>query len=182
LGAIYGATTASDGDRFSGSWTNIDYRALTWDQLAATGRVVNGVSLTVESPIAVTFDHEEALAVRSVAGSYGGLSMASLVGSDGKLKAFSPATDVAVLSDSGAITVLFLRSGCATNGTLTPPASGKGVYSVEMKFQGSACLMGNGTTLQGVAWDIHATEGRTGIALVASDAAKNTTFVYYGVK
>jgi hypothetical protein len=80
----------------------------------------------------------------AVAGSYTGITLDGLTGET--LSPIIPTT----ISPSGTVT-LSPVNGCGASGTIRPRASGKGIFDVTLRFQGSACTLGDGTAVQGQA-------------------------------
>ncbi len=81
------------------------------------------------------------------------------------------------ISSLGAITSV--GNNCSADGTVTPRASGKNVFDVSVKFTGTNCALGNGTTATGNAY--YDTEIRQ-IVVLALNPAKTDGFIYIGTK
>ncbi|MGB7422117.1 MAG: hypothetical protein WA917_09610 [Comamonas sp.] len=82
------------------------------------------------------------------------------------------------ISSSGAISIPEDR-GCKSSGTVKPRASGKNVFDLSVTFSGSTCVLGNGTTVRGIA--VYDNVGRSLLGL-ALNGAKSDGFIYFGTK
>ena len=174
LGALFGNAVAS-GFQVSGALTDFNFVSRSAVTLNYSGNfqpkqslfasVVNGPD--IRATYVSTYDQPASLA--SVAGSYTGAGLSGL----------APIQTIPITISSSGVITMPTTNGCAASGTILPRATGKNVYDVTVKFQGSACALGNGTTTRGIG--IYESSTRTLIA-EALNSTKSDGFFYVGTK
>ena len=169
-GALYGNTTVS-GTSVSG--TGLDFYGGTVNQGSYTGTVSTKDRIML-STSGTQFNgsyssiYEQAASLSSLAGTYSGYGLTGRTSAQ-----YVPIT----ISSSGAITAG--DANCALSGTATPRVSGKNVFNLNATFMGSYCALGNGATVNGIAY--YDTASRSLVAM-GLNGNKTDGFIYTGSK
>ncbi len=162
------------------------------NQLWGSGRDFNLLSRTISpGTYAGTFSEKYRVDVRlsngeTFAGSYDAryeqpASLAAIAGTfsgTGVSGATLPQAVTISVSSTGQVTAPSSQ-GCGGSGSILPRASGKNVYDVTITFRGSACALGDGTTVRGIA--VYDTTQRA-LWAVALNSGKTDGFIYSAVK
>lgn len=168
-GVLFGNTTSTS-STFSGTGLDFGSTGLTAGTYSgsyspkATLNATTSGGGTFTATYSTAYDQPASLA--ALAGTYSGYVATKS----------ASARDTVTVSSTGAI-----RSGssatCLSSGTASPRASGKNVFNVSVTFSGSFCLLGNGTTVTGVAY----LEGRQLITLTLN-GGKTDGLIFLGSK
>ncbi len=139
---IQGASSAVNGGQFTVNNARRVVLDPAWASTASflTGTLNSADRLTVNGT-ALSFDtsYNTPLTFMDVADSY----------STSGVSRFGQSPNATVtISAGGEVSATNLGGNCTAAGTLT--ATGKGVMSLSLTFNGSACSMGNGTTTRGI--------------------------------
>lgn len=170
-GALYGNTSSASG-ALSGS--GLDFGATGLASGSYSGTYTTKSTITVKTSDGGTFKgsyssaYEQPASLSTLAGTYVGyVATKSASGSDS-----------VTISSTGAIQA-GSASTCLSSGTAKPRASGKNVFDVSIKFTGPTCLLGNGTTVTGIAYYDTATRQ---VMTLALNSAKSDGLLFLGTK
>ncbi len=170
-GAVNGTATSANGS-ISGSGIQFSSGAVASGSFSGTYAAKSNLNLTLSDGTKVTANYsssyEQAPSLAVIAGTYTGyVSTKSASGFD----------SVTVGTDGS------IRSGtsgtCLTTGTATPRASGKNVLNVALSFSGPSCILGNGSTTNGVAYYDAATRQLIALTL---NSGKTDGLLFLGAK
>jgi hypothetical protein len=145
-GAFYGQSTGT-GNTFTASGSDFNFN--NWDVTSGTvkGTVVqkSTINATTSQNVSVNLKYESSYelpaSLKAVAGSY------KVTG----ISATGSATNAPMtITDTGLVTVKVAETNCTASGNIAPRASGKNVYNISMKFNGTNCALGDGGTASGI--------------------------------
>ncbi|MDR0458721.1 MAG: hypothetical protein LBH10_06835 [Burkholderiaceae bacterium] len=121
---------------------NHSFSGSAWSQFSLDITLDEGTLL----PLSYADSYDQAAQLSSVAGNYSSLSAISGQNSFIQNNIIISGSTLTLPSDA---------NGCSANGTLTPHQTSHGVVGVfdaNLTFNGTGCLLGDGTTIQGVAF------------------------------
>lgn len=174
VGALAGETSYS-GNQLSGSGRDFNLLSRRVDPGTYTGTFSAKNRVDVRLSSGATFSgsydarYDQPASLAAIAGTYSGTGVTGWTW---------PHAVTINVSSTGQITAPS-SEGCGGSGSVLPRRSGKNVYDVTITFQGSACALGNGTTVRGIAvYDA----GSRGLWAVALNSVKTDGFIYSAVK
>lgn len=171
-GALAGKTTSS-GNQFSGAGTDFNLSARTASPGTYSGTFEAKKSISVTLSSGATFlgsysaSYDQPASLSAIAGSYVGRVVTATL----------PATVMPIQILSTGAVVIPTDGGCSSSGSVAPHASGKNIFNLTISFSGSTCVLGNGTTISGVAY----LEGKSLVA-IALNSSRNDGLIYAGTK
>lgn len=149
-----------DGQRLKANWNEMNWtaRKKTLVTLPASVTPNNKLDITGSSDASLSLSYDDsynqpadpAALVGFYAGTqYSRLEKLTVPGFSYSSQMFEAAT-VATISSIGELT-LASNAHCSASGTILPRATGKNVYDVALTVKGDACLLKDGTSLNGIA-------------------------------
>jgi len=174
VGALAGSTSVT-GRAMSGSGADFNLLNRTVSRGSFVGTFVPQQSISAQLSSGATFSgrynslYDQPASLSAAAGTYIGQGVTGWT---------SPQTIGVTVSSTGTITMP-ASLGCSASGTVLPRSSGKNVFNVSVRFQGTTCALGNGATAQGVAF--YDAAQRT-LLVLALNSAQTDGFIYYAAK
>lgn len=173
-GAVHGQTRWGEGT-VSGAATSYDTTTRLVAPTAFTGSFAPRSSIVVTTGDNVQFmaqyhpAYDEPPSLPALAGSFRGQAVSATA---------PPRGAAVVIAASGAVTLPEVQ-GCAGAGGIAPRASGKNVYDLDITFSGAGCVLGDGTTVRGIAYYDSSTRQLLAMAL---NPERSDGFIYLGIK
>lgn len=148
VGALYG-NTSSTSTSLSGSGSSFNFLARTSSTGSYTGGYTAKGSINVTVSDGNKFSgtyvpaYDQAATVAGLAGVYAGWAVTG--------STVAQPTNVTI-DGGGNISSSYVSGSlsCNTSGKVTPRASGKNVFNIQLTFSGNFCALGNGATVNGV--------------------------------
>jgi len=174
-GGLYGSTSSSGG-KFSGSGFKLESNGAG---LAKTSGSFSG-SYTAKALMSGTaaginfnasYDPKYDGGAASVTGNW--------TGSASTGTALNVAMNINI-SSAGVITNLS-QNGCTVSGSVKPRAGGKNVYDMTLTFSGSACKLGNGLTVNGVAFSYNYPTTNRHLLMMGQTSSQGNWLMYDGM-
>lgn len=163
VGAVYGNTTTS-ANALKGSGTAFNFVTHTATNGDYTGQFSEKASIDMTLSNGTQFkaaydaSYDQAATPATVAGTYKGTAQTAMLTQQ----------NTAVVVDANGNVSSSISEGnqtCTTSGTAIARPGGKNVYDLKLTFTGNLCVLGNGTTVTGVATYKSATNQMVAMAL-----------------
>jgi hypothetical protein len=169
-------TASGSGTSFSATGSEFYFASNTVGTGTMSGTVTQKQRIQATSSTGGTVNlaynsyYDQAVTAADIAGSY---TLA------GRTVRYSIPAMTFTIGSTGNFTIV--DNGCTTTGTATPRASGKAIINVSATGSGSSCILGNGTTLNGIAVLDKTTTPKT-LTFIALNSAKTDGLVLIGRK
>lgn len=175
---IYGAfngTSNGSGTSFTSTDSFFNFSTRTTSNATFSGNVTSGQSATLTDSVSgTTFNGSYNTAYDAPA------SLANITGSFtgwGLTKSTSASSVIVTINSAGAVSANI--PNCTVSGTVTPRASGKGVFNVSTTFVGSGCAVGNGVSTTGIAV-LDTSSGTNRLIALTLNSGKTDGFIFSG--
>lgn len=174
LGAFHGNTRSSQGV-LQGTGQSFDIPSRNIGATSFTGTYLPREAISITTLHGVSFSgryvttYEQPASPTALAGRFSGEGLSSR----------SPVQDMRLsVAASGALS-MSSNEDCTASGTATPRPGGKNVFNVNLRFAGSACALGEGTTATGIA---HLSVASGELFVLAMNEARTDGWLYLGVR
>ena len=174
VGALAGNTTTSGLHDLQGSGKDFNLVAMTVTPGTYSGTFSAKDHVSVKLSNGTTFTgsysplYDQPASLTQLAGTFYGQAATGAGTGYGSIT-ISPSGVIAIPEDRG----------CRSSGTAKPRTSGKNIFDLSVTFSGSTCVLGDGTTVRGIALYDSANQSLLGLAL---NGAKSDGFIYFGNK
>lgn len=172
IGALYGNTITS-GTSLAGSGSEFNFAARTVSASTYSGTFTDRAHISVSGATSSSGTYQSAYdsaaSLSTIAGSFNGEGVTG--NSSVQTISLSVASDGTV-SSPGSL-------GCSADGQVVPRPSGKNIFDVSVRFTGTFCTLGDGTTATGIGYYDTSTQK---VLVMVMNSAKTDGFVYVGTK
>lgn len=172
LGAFHGTTHSANG-ALHGSGRAFDIPSATVGATTHTGSYIARQTITLTTAFGAQISgryvpgYDQPASLAALQGRYGGEGLGSR----------GPVIGMALSVETDGSFVMTSREDCAASGRIHPRPGGKAVFNIRLRFAGSACALGDGTTASGVA---HVSSESGELFVLALNDAKTDGWLYLG--